>query len=742
MLFACVCSVSRAAGRYSWNKYSCPSTFKHFPGIASPSPSNLRALSFKARSALSPQHQRQSQLQPTQLSDLSALSVKKLPAAALALAKSGIHDQKIFAFIAARSLPEIPSLTPRLLTALMKSFAMARVVDRQLFHVCAAVVIQRTKDFSAQEIASLAYSFACQSHHDATLFDTIAEFGAANQYKFSSLTLSNLLWAFATMNHAHPLLFAASARHVVETKTSFSAQSLATVLWAFARIGFPNTQLFSDVSDVTTEGISRMSPRAMVQTVWAFSTVGLSCNPLFAAVAQRIPESLPRLECGSLSMLAWSFAKQNHHYPELMTSVCRAIYPSVHKLTAQAEANLAYAVTRSQHRDDLLLQRIADDLCERSPQHSAHSLSMILFSLSGAPRPVTHHLPILAPKILARIQEFDNMSLSSTAWAYAKVGVCPMNLFEAIATSFVEMHQQATPNCFAVSLWSIASAGVRNERILGLMNTLNCAKLAKDSVRNLSMIAFAFAKMEVQSPAVFGTIESAIVQKADELTPQIVRNLLWAFSSMGVGTPQLYTCLSSNAFRMFDEFKNHDLPMIAWSLVVSGRTNDQVVLRVLRSDWSNVRLSTEQLMQLYQTFTAARLHFPPTPQPFVLDSQTLKKCQQIHRGQIMTSSSHRCASASLEFLKVSHINEHEIFPGIIVDIAIPDRKVALEVDGPSHFIPGTTNINALTRFRNQMIQKVGWKVLSLPYHEWSDFSLIQWAEYLRDKLKVEEVNIS
>ena len=45
-----------------------------------------------------------------------------------------------------------------------------------------------------------------------------------------------------------------------------------------------------------------------------------------------------------------------------------------------------------------------------------------------------------------------------------------------------------------------------------------------------------------------------------------------------------------------------------------------------------------------------------------------------------------------------------------------DRRVAIEVDGPSHFIKtsrGTYELNGQTRLRNRLLEGAGWHVISV-----------------------------
>ena len=75
-----------------------------------------------------------------------------------------------------------------------------------------------------------------------------------------------------------------------------------------------------------------------------------------------------------------------------------------------------------------------------------------------------------------------------------------------------------------------------------------------------------------------------------------------------------------------------------------------------------------------------------------------------------------------------------------------DRKVALEVDGPSHFLGLTTGQvpqassrlreTGATGLKHRLLARAGWTVVQVPYWEWVALTRVQQAPYLRGKLSL------
>ena len=60
--------------------------------------------------------------------------------------------------------------------------------------------------------------------------------------------------------------------------------------------------------------------------------------------------------------------------------------------------------------------------------------------------------------------------------------------------------------------------------------------------------------------------------------------------------------------------------------------------------------------------------------------------------------------------------------GYSLDLALPSSRLAIEVDGPSHFLlrdaRGELVPNGRTLLKLRLLKAAGWHVLSVPFYEW------------------------
>ena len=68
------------------------------------------------------------------------------------------------------------------------------------------------------------------------------------------------------------------------------------------------------------------------------------------------------------------------------------------------------------------------------------------------------------------------------------------------------------------------------------------------------------------------------------------------------------------------------------------------------------------------------------------------------------------------------VSEHLTEDGFFrIDIALQlngGQKLAIEVDGPTHFLSDGKTLNGSTGLRNRLLEKRGWKVISISVTEW------------------------
>ena len=148
---------------------------------------------------------------------------------------------------------------------------------------------------------------------------------------------------------------------------------------------------------------------------------------------------------------------------------------------------------------------------------------------------------------------------------------------------------------------------------------------------------------------------------------------------------------------------------------------------------------TRQLFSLFDVLQIAaveKVDGLPTPDANLLEAG--KKAWDLdiaETAQQRASLLHESVMSALRKLGVTHEQEHICFQtGRSIDVALLDRRIAIEVDGPSHFL-NTQKRTGTTLLRNRALAGAGWRVVSFPFFEWDALdSMSDQKEYIQRKL--------
>lgn len=87
----------------------------------------------------------------------------------------------------------------------------------------------------------------------------------------------------------------------------------------------------------------------------------------------------------------------------------------------------------------------------------------------------------------------------------------------------------------------------------------------------------------------------------------------------------------------------------------------------------------------------------------------------------------------LDHLRVKYTPETRIGP-YMMDYVLPQLKIAIEVNGYTHFYHQSRDFNAITRLKYKIVEFLGWKVLSVNYFDWKNRCKQNKLEYLSDSI--------
>jgi len=273
------------------------------------------------------------------------------------------------------------------------------------------------------------------------------------------------------------------------------------------------------------------------------------------------------------------------------------------------------------------------------------------------------------------------------------------------------------------ALWDAAAA--RGEQTVGEFKP-----------QELANTAWAYATAGHAAPALLDALAAEAAGRVREFNPQELANTAWAYATAGHAAPALLDALAAEAAGRVREFNPQELANTAWAFAVADRPapvlfgGDTFVQRCA-AERGFVLEHLRQLhqWQLWQEERGAA--WPP------LTPELAQRCRAAFcEEEGVPSQLQRDVAATLRALELAPREEVRTPQGYSLDAVVSHggREVAVEVDGPTHFVGRTpTSVTALKR---RQLRAAGWALLPVPYWEWNALgSQAAKQEYLKRALE-------
>jgi very-short-patch-repair endonuclease len=212
------------------------------------------------------------------------------------------------------------------------------------------------------------------------------------------------------------------------------------------------------------------------------------------------------------------------------------------------------------------------------------------------------------------------------------------------------------------------------------------------------------------------------------MNAQNVANALWAAATLGwqAADGPMRCALEAAAVRVAPSMNARDVANALWALATLGwgaitetAAVFQQLVDAIFSGNGNLHLSTSHLSQLLQAHLASQflgLGWITLPESIL---HVAVKAYREQAQTVTVSNGQREVGECLRRLGVSHELECITADGLFsIDLAVVDRRIAIEFDGPSHFTRNTLEPLGHTRLRDRLLSAMGWQVVSIPFFEW------------------------
>jgi len=362
----------------------------------------------------------------------------------------------------------------------------------------------------------------------------------------------------------------------------------------------------------------------------------------------------------------------------------------------------------------------------RRSEFEPQELANTAWAFATAGRATHALLDAVAEESAGRVREFNPQELANMAWAFATAGHAAPALFDAIGREAAERVRQLNPQNLANTAWAFATAGHAAPALFDAIGKEAAGRVRELNPQDMSNTVWAFATAGHAAPALFNVIGKEAAGRVRELNPQGMSNTAWAFATAGHAAPALFDAIGMEAAGRVRQLKPQALANMAWAFAVLDHLPSESSLFDQRfahhCDALADEFSLEALCQLHQW------HLWYASERACSDALSgaalLARCDAAFRAtEAQPSRLQRDVAKGLASLGSAVQEEKVLEEGYSLDLVVEcggEELIAVEVDGPSHFV-GRVPTGA-TLLKRRQLRHFGWRLVSVPYWEWDELA--------------------
>ena len=300
------------------------------------------------------------------------------------------------------------------------------------------------------------------------------------------------------------------------------------------------------------------------------------------------------------------------------------------------------------------------------------------------------------------------------------------------------------PRSVATAVYGLASVEsatrfAPDKRVWMALAATSVAVADKFNPQELSSTANAFVKAKHAAPALLDAIAAEAAPRVRDFKAQELANTAWAYATAQHAAPGLLDAIAAEAAPRVRDFTPQELANTAWAYAAADHSSCEVIFGsptfVAHCEATQAAFLPENLRQLHQWqlwLEERGAAWPRLPSPLA------ERCHAAFVSQEgRPSRLQRQVVAALKAL--GHVPREEVRTpqGYSLDgvVCISGREVAIEVDGPSHFVGRTHAPTGATALKRRQLRAAGWALVPVPYWQWDALNATGQRELLLRELR-------
>ena len=458
--------------------------------------------------------------------------------------------------------------------------------------------------------------------------------------------------------------------------------------------------------------------------------------------------------------------------PEARAAMAQQLLPVVHQVLPACQGrqlcNVAWALVRLGMPDAALFDATVERLQAPAPARGAAApqlllegcnageLAMVMWAIAAAGLTARHgaFFEVAAEPIAEKAAGLRPREIGLITWAYAtwlqqdlkaqgppavgmeaeEAAAAAANAKKWLVKPMVAL-LEATLHCeaqlqakdIAMIAWAFGKICPLDWNALGPHVDMLCATLASSALKSirhftaqdLAELAVGVVAMQYDNANLMQLVAFEASRKLRHFSHRELANIVWAFGKVFRRPRRFVLAAAKEARARLPHFSPTELANLAWALTVL-EVYDVPLFRdafaAMQASLGQGLLAEGDLNQLYQVYSLLRLQAPEAVAGVSPElARAMEGAWAASKEREKRTTNRQAAVAKvLENLRM----RHEVEAEHDIDILLPEHGVALEVDGPAHFLRNTGHPMGHTIMKRRLLELYGYRVVSIPHFEW------------------------
>jgi hypothetical protein len=214
-------------------------------------------------------------------------------------------------------------------------------------------------------------------------------------------------------------------------------------------------------------------------------------------------------------------------------------------------------------------------------------------------------------------------------------------------------------------------------------------------------------------------VAKAALPQLHNFNEQNLSNTAWAYATAGHASPDLFEAVAQAALPQLRNFNSQNLSNTAWAFAVADAPSGMLFSESEFAELcTTAAFSDGELSQLHQWalwIEERGEEWPRLPSPLAARCRAAFCAEEGVPSKLQTQVATELVGLGLKLSEEVRTPQGYSLDAVVV---VEGRDVAVEVDGPSHFVGRTGTPSGSTILKRRQLRAAGWPLLSVPYWEW------------------------